>query len=236
MNRIILDTPFYQKKIISYGLIVYALKTQKCILVQRKHSAEFVIILCGQYRKSISICLLKNITHYELTILKQLIDYDEHAFKSYLHHMGFNTTDLDYAYQRFTESKFIFNQFLKMNINLSNQLKWTWPKGRINSDDDETGYMCALREFKEEVDIELPQPLYISPQYFNLNPIKTMNNKLIETRCWLYVIKDEIELLPCHQHKEVNKREWVLLNEAVQLTQNENIYNDLLNCINNLLY
>jgi len=232
-NRVIIDTPFYQKKIISYGLIVYALKTKRCIVVQRKHSVEFLIIICGTYRKSYLIFLLKCITQQELNRLKIMLTLTQEQFNHYLIDIGLDMADLNYAYIRFIDSYDILYHYVS-NYNNNILLHWTWPKGRLNVDDNETGYMCALREFEEEVEIKLPDPIYLSPQYINLDMIKTINNKLIETRCWLYVVQDEIELTPIVNHKEVSQRQWIDLDMAVQLTNNVNIYNELIEHIQNI--
>lgn len=234
-NRVIIDTPFYQKKIISYGLIVYALSTQRCIIVQRKHSVELLIIICGNYRKSYLIFLLKCITQQELNMLNIMLTLTQEQFNHYLIDIGLDMTDLNYAYTRFIESRKVLQHYIN-NYTNNVLLHWTWPKGRMNVDDNETGYMCALREFEEEVEITLPEAIYVSPQHINLDMIKTINNKLIETRCWLYVIQDEIKLSTASiNNKEVGQRQWIDLSIAVQLTNNVNIYNELLQCIEQIV-
>lgn len=233
--RVIIETPFYQKKIRSYGLIVYALNTNRCIVVQRKHSAEFIIIICGHYRKSYLCLLLKWITDQEIIFLQNLFTLTQNQFNQQLLDLGLDQADLNYAYIQWNQNNYIIQQFINNLTHTSyNTLNWTWPKGRLNVDDYETGYMCALREFEEEVEMTLPDPLYVSTTFINLNMIKTINNKLIETYCWLYVIQDEIELPLLVNHKEVMQRQWISLEEAVQLTNNENSYHELKNIINNL--
>jgi ADP-ribose pyrophosphatase YjhB (NUDIX family) len=226
-NRVIIDTPFYQKKIISYALIVYAINTNRCIIVQRKHSVEFLIIICGSYRKSYLPLLLKCITQQELNILNVMLTLTQEQFNNYLIDIGLDMTDLTYAYTRFVDSHMIIQHYIKHYKN-NVLLNWTWPKGRLNVEDNETGYDCALREFKEEVEIDLPAALYISSNHINCDLIKTINNKLIETRCWLYIIADEIKLPPLVNHKEVSQRQWIDLDMALQLTNHVSIYNELM--------
>jgi 8-oxo-dGTP pyrophosphatase MutT (NUDIX family) len=221
MKRVIIDTPFYQKRIISYGLIVYAIKTHCCIIVQRKHSVEFLIVMSGQYRPSYLFFLLKWHTQEELDVLKNLINQPFDVFKKTILMIGLDDIDVDYSYQRFCDAIPLLQNYFNTFTN-DCSLSWTWPKGRLNLD-HETIYMCALREFEEEVEIKLPPAKYISPTYFNLDTIKTINNKMIETRCWLYVIEDEVELPLITNHKEVNQRCWVDFDTALQLTHSLSI-------------
>jgi hypothetical protein len=234
MNRVIVDTPFYQKRIVSYGLIVYSKKTHKCIIVQRKHSVEFLMMMSGYYRPSYLIFLLKWMIQDELMILKSLINTSYNVYKQQLLKIGLNDIDMNYSYQRFIDiTPMLQNYFNNYNIFNNNTLSWTWPKGRLNLD-NETIYMCALREFEEEVEIKLPPSVFTSPTYLSLDMIKTINNKMIETRCWLYVIEDEVNLPPIQNHKEVNQRCWVDFDEALQLTNTTSIKNVLLDCINKI--
>src|SRR5258708_23995684 len=131
--RIVLDAEFITaKKIISYGLIVYALNSSKTIIVQRKHSIEFLLILSGEYRPSLLFYFLKYITKDELNIMHSLCNNDKKYFKKVFIDVGLQKKNYKYAYLRFTDCK---NIILNYNHNLNSNLEWTWPKGRINIED-----------------------------------------------------------------------------------------------------
>lgn len=217
--RLITTTPFENGKIISYGLIVYALNTGNCIIVQRKHSIEFLLLMTGNYRPSLIPLLLPNMTTEEQEIIQSIRKPDD--FDTIFHSIGFEE-NLDYARLRFFEAKLPI-------ISQSQPLKWTWPKGRLNI--DENGLVCAKREFEEEVEMVLPEAIYISPNYFT-EVLHTLTCKVIETRCWFYVIPEELPLPPLNNHKEVNDRQWVPLQEALIKVNQPDLMPDLQQCLN----
>lgn len=221
--RLITHNPFENTKIISHALIVLALSTKRVICVQRLHSVEFLLLLMGQYRPSLIVLFLPNMTQLEHFCLMQLVDHDKEYFTHvYMNEVGLDERDLDYGYLRFEEVKPQIKEFLT-KINTHSSLKWTWPKGRMSAEDKDDSFLCAKREFIEEVEIELPPPLYVSPHYLNVEIIKTLACKTIETRGWLYIIEDEVPLPPLMDHKEVSDRQWIDYREAVILLKQESL-------------
>jgi len=231
--RLITQTNFEYTKVISYGLIVYSIADDECIIVQRLHSVEFLLILTGQYRPSILSLLIPNITREEIVILENLIDNYDLYKNIFIYQMGYDEKDLEYAYTRFNESKFIILKLINQIVHF-NELKWTFPKGRLNSDYYENTFECAKREFIEEVESELPEAKYISSEYIIVESLKTLECKYIETRCWLYIIDKKFELLPTINHSEVNDRKWVSLDTALTL-MNLNIHESLNTLIDSFL-
>lgn len=228
--RLITHTNFDKSKIISYGLIVYAKDTEECIIVQRLHSVEFLLMFTGQYRPSLIPLLIPNITTEEIAILVKVLENNE-LYKDVFLKMGYHEKDYDYAYMRFIESKSIIktciNKYARNNI-----LKWTFPKGRLSAEDVD-GFSCACREFVEEVEHELPKPIYVSPDYIVIENVKTLGCKNIESRCWIYVVDHKFDLLPITNHTEVNDRKWVPLRKALQLINKESLYTPLNDIIKN---
>lgn len=210
MPRIVTQTPFEPNKIISFSLIVYAHTTKKCIILQRKHSVEFLLILSGQYRPSMLLFFLNCITNKELGLLQSRMNQTE-FYDLYVNIVGLDKKDVDYAFLRLMESKSIINDY----VGKDNDLQWTWPKGRLNIEDKENGFTCACREFYEETEIKLPDPIYVSTNPLLVETIKTLSCKTIETYCWVYIIKDELPFPPLINHKEVNDRQWVPLHDAL---------------------
>lgn len=227
--RLITETPFENNKIISYGLIVIAISTNRCIIVQRKHSVEFLIILLGHYRPSILPLLLPNITYDEQIVFDLLLKSNEETFLNVFNTIGLEQ-DVMYAHQRFQDAKETIAKFCQ-TPRVAPQLKWTWPKGRLN--DQEDGFACAMREFKEEVEIDLPPPIFLSTEPIMVEQLKTLSCKTIETECWIYLIQDEIELSPVVDDPEVNDRQWETLKIALQKVQQEGLFEEIDNLMTN---
>ncbi|HSW76999.1 MAG TPA: NUDIX hydrolase [Candidatus Saccharimonadales bacterium] len=233
--RLVTETPFENTKIISYGLIVYAINTKRVIVVQRLHSVESLLILTGYYRPSLIPLLLPNTTLNEHDMFKKLIINDKQYYTEFcINHIGLDEKDVEYGYVRFLESKNIIDDVLSKNPAYQ-ELKWTWPKGRLSPEDKNDGLLCAIREFTEEVEITLPPPVYISNDYIITETIKTLSCKMIETRCWVYVIDHEPQLPLLLQHKEVNDRQWIEVEQASILLKQPNLLYDLTYHLNQIV-
>jgi ADP-ribose pyrophosphatase YjhB (NUDIX family) len=207
--RCITKTSFDHGHISSYGLIVYSLESQRCILVQRKHSVEFLIILTGQYRISQLGLLFDALTRDEYEMIQAILKNKINIREAYLT-VGLNLKDMDYGYARLKQHEI---EILEMSCS-NRELLWTWPKGR--NEEDEDYYVTAVREFKEEVEAGLPPPIFVSQQIL-MEMIKSMNNKIIETFCYLYIIQNEFELPMLNNHSEVADRKWYFIDDAFQL-------------------
>lgn len=234
-NRLILDTPFSTKSTISYGLIVYACDTKHWVLIQRKHSVEFLLIMRGLYRITYLPLLLSCITPHEASILYQCISSDKHTFADiFLDELDLNKKELTYAQTRFEETKTIIS-YLLSKLNLSyNKLKWTWPKGRLLiSDQKETPFACAKREFTEEVEITLPLPLFVSDSFVT-ESIKTITGRSIESRYWIYIIPHEIPITTPNNHPEVSSRKWVSTDECKILIQHNKLFEQVSSIVNSM--
>ena len=103
------------------------------------------------------------------------------------------------------------------NYDLNNiTLEWTWPKGRMNVSLGETGFLCACREFEEEVGITLPPSIFVSSTYIT-ESFKNLSGTTIETRCWVYIIPNEVELERYPKdHTEVSERMWMTVGDVVK--------------------
>lgn len=241
-RRLIVSTPFSSKSIVSYGLIVHARDTQRWIIIQRKHSAELLLFLRGLYRVSHLPVLLSHITIDEAKIISDCL-YDlttfQKTFKEIFVDEDHYTVDYNYAILRFTENQHLVRDLL-LRIDVSkNELTWNWPKGRLisaNTEDEpnrETPLACAKREFVEEVEAELPPPLYLSDG--NLIEIfSTVSGRKIESRYWIYIIPHEITIIPPDNHPEVANRHWVTTEQCAILINNQELFRDALKHIQHL--
>jgi 8-oxo-dGTP pyrophosphatase MutT (NUDIX family) len=126
-----------------------------------------------------------------------------------LNHLNLGHDGLQYALIRMAESRNVVSKMLPKIIVSNNRLSWSWPKGRLHiSEDRETPFDCAKREFTEEVEIKLPPPLFISDTYISEN-LRTITGRNIESRYWIYIIPNEIPMTPPKSHPEVSTRAWV---------------------------
>lgn len=215
--RLIVNSPFSGHTIISYGLIVYARNTDKFIIIQRKHSVEFLILIRGFYRKSYLPILLNKLTETELDKLKQFVNNPLEFIAYYLTDLKLNLKGLSYAHKRFKELLPLLPTLLS-NISVSNnQLAWSFPKGRMEvSVFQETPFECAMREFIEEVEVQLPPATYISDNYLTHN-IHTITGRDIQSRFWIYVVENEFPLPKIQDHDEIVDRIWVTRQECQYL-------------------
>lgn len=214
IHRLVIATPFVNKSIVSYGLIVYALNTSKFVIVQRKHSVEFLLYMKGLYRLTHLPFLLSTIPAAELRLVKKSLD--ESYFRLLYSQLGFDDDCLDYALTRMKECHdYILNLITNLD-NADNELSWTWPKGRLHvtGSERETPFSCAKREFQEEVEITLPPPIYVSKTYFT-EIVQTLTGRNIESRYFFYVIPEEIPLSYPLSHPEVSNRQWVSIDECI---------------------
>lgn len=227
--RLILHTPFVTKSTISYGLIVYAKNTKRWMIVQRKHSVEFLLLIRGCYRLTHLPLLLSCITQNEADLLSRCMGLDTFV-KVYTDYLGLDKEGLNYAIIRMMEVRdLIMNLLSKLDLR-QNELKWTWPKGRMIytsvSGEKETPFLCAKREFTEEVEITLPDPLFVSDTYIS-EQIHTITGRIIESRYWIYIINDEIPMPELHNHPEVSDRKWVDYDTCLKLINHSNLFKEI---------
>lgn len=210
LHRIIVSTPFNIRTIISYGLMVFAKDTKRWVIVRDKHTIEYVLLIKGCYRPTFIKLLLSKITVEESITIKNFLTNTIDVFVNlYLNDLNLEKNSLLYAVVRMAESR---NNILKIldDLDISgNTLSWTWPKGRIqNYYFKETDFECAIREFKEEVEIDLPPSILNSDNYIEEH-ITTLTGRKLESRFWIYVIPNELELHKPINHAEVCDRIWV---------------------------
>lgn len=210
LRRVILSTPFTIRPIISYGLMVFAKDTKRWVIVRDKHSPEYILLMKGYYRRTFTKLLLSKLTSEESKKIIFYLTSTVDVFANvYLNELKLAKIGLLFAIVRMAESR---NDILEMINDLDvseNTLPWTWPKGRIQSYyHKETNFECAMREFKEEVEIDLPPSILSSDNYIE-ESTSTLTGRKLESRLWIYVIPNELELSKPINHPEVCERIWV---------------------------
>lgn len=213
-HRIIISTPFNMRSVISYGLMVFAKDTKRWVIVRDQHTSEYILLIKGYYRPTFTKFLLSKITPEEYQSIKNCLTSAISEFVNlYLNDLGLEKDGLLYAVVRMAESRTIILDMIN-DLDISNNtLPWNWPKGRIEK---ESEFECAIREFKEEVEINLPQPILVSDTYVE-ETITTVTGRKLESRFWIYVIPNEIELKKPVNHREVSDRMWVDTETCINL-------------------
>ena len=102
-----------------------------------------------------------------------------------------------------------------------------------NSSNRETPFACARREFAEEVELELPAPLFISDTYVS-ESIRTITGRNIESRYWIYIIPHEISMNPPQSHPEVSNRMWVNTETCGKMLQHNNLFKQIINIVSSI--
>lgn len=214
--RLVTKTPFTKRNVVSYGLMVYAMDSHRWLIVRRKHSAEFVLIMKGNYKPVHLLFLLSRITITEKDIIKECIKSKNiftYVYKDIFH--NYIDTDYKYSLVRFMENRHFISGIID-KVYCGN-LNWTWPKGRPDGGPNkEDGYSCALREFEEEASIALPEPIYKSPIPYS-DCFRSVIGRTIETRCWLYIIDKEISVPKVlDDNHEICNRKWLSTIEIME--------------------
>ena len=227
-HRIILTAPFPTHTIKSYGLMVFAKDTKRWAIIQRKHSVELLLIIRGFYRQTFLYFLLSFLQEEEALIIKNCLLGNIGTFINfYLEDLCLDPSGLLYALVRMAESKnYILEIINKLDLS-NNQLSWTWPKGRLYSSIlNETPFECAKREFSEEVEIDLPPPIYVSETLIYEN-ITTITGRNIGSCYWIYILPNEIPMTLPKSHPEVSNRLWVSTESCYEMIPKNSAYKHL---------
>jgi len=134
-------------EIVSYGLKIKDKKTNKILLVKRRHTIEFINIVKCEWTPSQLIYLLHRITPEEKEKLLTL----QNDNREYLRFCIDENINADIKY--FQDMYDIFRNYLIL-IKPKGILTWSFPKGRPNKFYNENSTICALRELKEETGID----------------------------------------------------------------------------------
>jgi ADP-ribose pyrophosphatase YjhB (NUDIX family) len=221
--RLVVDSPFAARPIVSHGLQIQALNTGRWAIVQRKHSAEYIMLLRGSYRRSHLSVLLPSITQREADRVRAALNNPPVFAEVASDELRMLPSEIEYGYSRLRENHQLITDLLNKFDHTNNTLQWTWPKGQIefsNCSTRETPLACALREAAEELEIDLPLPV-VTGTTFNSIVSKTPCGRVIEVRSLYYAIPEEIPLEKPHpNHPEVTDRKWVSSDElAILLPQ-----------------
>ena len=128
MYRLILETPFTSKTTISYGLIVFAKDTKRWIVIQRKHSVEFLLLVKGTYRIVHLPFLLMNITSEEADILSKSIKSEDFFSDLFKNVLKFDDKAYTHARYKLYLNRELLSKLMKNADFGKNKLSWFCPK------------------------------------------------------------------------------------------------------------
>lgn len=210
IHRLIINSPYKSKTVTSYGIIVYSSSTKRSLLVKRKHTVQFLILINGCYRESYLYDYIPKITNNEAKKLRKCF-LSKRYFKYLFKYTGNNVFFFEYSFKKFYLNlnliKTIYNNTSFTNV----KLEWNWPKGKPNSN-RENFFECAKREFSEELECELPEALAISNEWVRDSFI-AIGGRVIESKYIIYIVEDEFAVKKPDKHSEVSDRKWFTFEE-----------------------
>tara|TARA_B100001093_G_C26604612_1_gene917443 strand:+ start:172 stop:963 length:792 start_codon:yes stop_codon:yes gene_type:complete len=236
--------------ILSYGIILYNCKDKnniKIVLIEKKNTLSYIEFLRGKYS-------INNIDYIQLLFDRMNIDEKNIIIKNNFDYLWKNLWENydkinDCIKKEYYFSKNKFNILKKNNIfdkiDIYNEKydenEWEIPKGRRNN--FELNKNCAIREFKEETNIDHDKYNIIN----NIVPLsecyKSINNVRYKHNYYIAKIKEDVELkidtTNKHQVLEVKTIKWCNRSECLSKirkydTTKINLVNQFFNFIENL--
>ena len=191
----------------SFGLCVQAQDTKKWLVIKRRHSVEFCLLIRGSYQTSYLPLIIPKLHPEERAILRHLMTLKKIPYANFviqeLHLEHYNSND-NRGFHQLRNNRDVITQLLDNSPYLEASL-WTWPKGsKDNLQDD--NFETAKREFEEEILSPLPPSINrISKSFVSK---KTYYQRELHEHIWTYIIANEFPLSQ-QQTNEVVERRWV---------------------------
>ena len=236
--------------ILSYGIILYNRKDKnnvKIVLIEKKNSLSYIEFLRGKYS-------INNTKYIQLLFDRMNIDEKNKILKNDFDDLWKNLwknydkiNDCIKKEYYCSKNKFYIlkknNIFDKIDIHNENydENEWEIPKGRRNN--FELNKNCAIREFKEETNIDNDKYNIIN----NIVPLsesyKSINNVRYKHNYYIAKIKEDVELKIDSNNKnqllEVKTIKWCNRDECINKIRKYditkiNVINQFFNFIENL--
>tara|TARA_B100000282_G_scaffold216176_1_gene160067 strand:- start:154 stop:945 length:792 start_codon:yes stop_codon:yes gene_type:complete len=236
--------------ILSYGIILYNRKDKnnvKIVLIEKKNSLSYIEFLRGKYS-------INNTKYIQLLFDRMNIDEKNKILKNDFDDLWKNLwknydkiNDCIKKEYCCSKNKFYIlkknNIFDKIDIHNENydENEWEIPKGRRNN--FELNKNCAIREFKEETNIDNDKYNIIN----NIVPLsesyKSINNVRYKHNYYIAKIKEDVELKIDSNNKnqllEVKTIKWCNRDECINKIRKYditkiNVINQFFNFIENL--
>lgn len=225
--RKIIWSPFVEHHLTSYGIVAYCVQTDRWLLVNRRYSPEYTILIRGSYRTIDLWRILEGISASEkkqiLSIFEDKKEERDRFKKNYWSTMNGATEEgFEYAWARISGNKNLIKNILETN-KCEETSEWLFPKGRLNQNEDYLS--CAQREFFEETGVDLKKlpssicNLYSTNVYLT-DVFKGANNRVYETKYWIYIFEQEVNLSKKNTKdltSEIGNKMWVSFDECCAL-------------------
>ena len=169
-RRIPVITNYTNHTINSYGIILFAKKEKSWLIVQRKHSYQFILILKGVYRPTYIHIYCPKLHHREIKCIYKILQLGIPYLKKLYTKLQIPNIYLQSAMLFFADYSDIFLQVLPRCVGV--ELSWTFPKGR--GEYYESNENTARREFSEETNLAIPDDM----QYLTRNYLQDQNDSL----------------------------------------------------------
>lgn len=232
-NRIIVASSFSQRPIISYGIALYCISTEKWLMVSPSTTPNFAGLVRGYYRECELENIIKYITNNEKQIFLNACNAENPAkefsiiyskfFEDYKYNENIEIicptkeesiqksripcNEYEYALSRFILSIENIKKTILNENGPGIPQEWTWPKGRRSLPNENT-LTAALREFEEETGISSNLITIISTNPIS-NSYRSNNGRIYETQCWVASIQDEINVNQPTKAGEIGERRWL---------------------------
>lgn len=204
-RRNVISSPFYDRKITTYGILTHAKSTNRYLLVQGNYSLGMAYLMHGQYRPVHFDKLKYYITKKELNILKNIVfNEDSELYRNHYMVMYGREPPSLYAYGRLLDIK---EDILELDIDRClEDVLFGIPKGRLNPREDTI--TAAIREFTEETGIQVVK--HVNPEPYVYETPGIVGN-IYELKCWVYQIEDEMDLTDTEvrNKNEITERLWL---------------------------
>jgi len=229
VHRIVtVSSPCISKVAVSYGLIVFCAKTKRTVLVRRKHSVAYLMILNGFYRESYLWEYIPCLSKEESEIIRKCLN-SKRYFDFCQNKVGCLIKS-EYAKTKFYKNKELIEIIYSKFKSSHKDLQWYWPKGKLTNN-AENHYECAKREFIEEVESLLPDPIYISPNWIGTFFL-VKGSKRIENNFILYIVEEEFQIgRKLIHNSEVSDRAWFDLEACKNIIFDDSFFDTVISFI-----
>jgi 8-oxo-dGTP pyrophosphatase MutT (NUDIX family) len=166
----------------SHGCIVFYGKgdDRRWLIVQRRISIEFALLVSGDYRKSDIPKYISGVTSDEKILLLKAVD-DKMSFETLYTYAVYPIKKVYDSKRRFSDHKHVIRYFL-IRQDIHKECEFYWPKGKAEY--CETSLQSAKRETMEETGVDITDGNIIF--YY---PIKDsfvgINNLIYNVNLWL---------------------------------------------------
>lgn len=205
--------------------------TKRTLLVTRKTTHSFLRIISGNFLDWELLELIGELKKEEIKSLEETIreleEHKEDKILSLLSINQLNTEEINRIKKKLLANKLIIKNLLETN-KFSRSENWFWPKGHKDLQ-DKNCFETALREFKEETNIDLKEQRIT---FISRKPLVYLNSKNEffndQIYLWIMVVEKELEV----QETPEFEVKWFTFQDLLSLKENKKIamlaYNEIL--------